>query len=267
MAIVVSVLAYLANVQKNQSLDRLAELEGQSAALADQASQLQAELNARGEPVPYFYTTPTEKPFAMAGAGALHAVDPVTGEDRIVATFPEGEYYQLYAHPRRGWDGRIFLSRVLSDAPSLELYAFNVENGTAFERVSFNDDLPFMRQAVALSPDQTTLVAVYDNSNDPASMRSADGARKYVAFNLLTGEREEQAIGADYYFASAYDDASGAVGLNVSFETDTCAQATLYRQDVAVTGEPVFPRRVLGVGGFCIKTPPAVVNEGVDSSQ
>jgi hypothetical protein len=249
LAIGVSVLAYMTYSKGNTTFSRLIEVQNQNTSLSTQIGQLQQDLDNAPEPVPYFYTSPTELPRELE-QGALHSVDPITGEDTIIVNFPEGQYYEVLAQPRRDWDGRIFLKKIMQ-APNLAVFSLNVNSGTELVAIDINEDLPVLSSAVKISPDETTLAAVYDNPQDPESIEFGQVVRNVVFWNLLTGDRYAPEIGDDFFFAEAYDGPAGATGIDVRWISDTCIQAAIFTQDYTEAGDAIYPRPQFGYGNYC----------------
>ncbi len=249
LALGVSVLAYMTYSKGNATFARLTEVQTQNTALSSQITQLQSDLDNRPEPIPYFYASPTELPRELE-QGALHAVDPHTGEDTVLINFPDGMYYEVLAQPRRGWNGKVFLKQI-QQAPNLSVYSFDIESGTELVALDLNSELPTSSAAIALSPDETTLAAIYDNPQDPESYELGQVVRNVVFWNLLTGERYAPEIGDDFYFAEAYDGPAGATGFDVRWTSDTCIQTAIFTQNLTEAGDPIYPRAQFGYGNYC----------------
>ncbi len=237
----------------NATFARLNEVQSQNTALSSQIGQLQTELDNKPDAIPYFYTTPTELPRELE-QGALHAVDPFTGEDTVIINFPDGQYYEVLAQPRRDWDGRVFL-KLIQQAPNLSVYSFDIDTGTELIALDMNANLPASSAAVALSPDETTLAAIYDNPQDPESIELGQVVRNVVFWNLLTGERYAPEIGDDFFFAEAYDGPSGATGFDIRWTSDACIQTAIFTQNLTEAGDPIYPRSQFGYGDYCNSSP------------
>lgn len=118
----------------------------------------------------------------------IRVVDPETGEDSLLYS-NENQPFILYAVPRLGYDGRIFLNRYTPGTEQFQTpYVFNVATKENPVPVSFADKLPFATFAGAqvLSPDERRIVVAYDNPYlDPK-----DVVQKEIAvWDLLTGEK------------------------------------------------------------------------------
>ncbi len=251
LAVATSVIAYLFFVKTNAATVRVSELQKQSLVLSEQANALQQTLEQAPKAVPSYYTTPAIRPYVTPTS--ILAEDMRTGSKTTVATLPEGQHYDMYAQPQRGFDGRIFLRRVMldSDIPRLLLAEFNVESGTELTPIPFLEQLPFIASAVALSPNQRYLAAAYDNPNDPSS--SADAvSRRFVFWDLVSGKADERTANADYGFASNYGDFGGAGDFEVFWMNHQCAEVKTYRIAKDASGKEIFPRDTLGYTIFCL---------------
>lgn len=228
--------------------ERLANAQTQNAQLATDAASLQDALVSAPKPVPYYYTTPTD--FPPSGPSALHAIA-ADGTDTIVATFPDEQFFQVYAEPKRGYDGRIFLKQLFldSDVPSLRLFAFDTESGDTMTPITL--ELPFMRQAIFLSPDETTLLALYDNPNDPESIRMGQTVPNLTFWNLLSGESYSPEIPEGARFSDAID-MGGAGGFQAQWVTDRCARAVAYVKKLNEDGFETFPRAYASYDTYCV---------------
>lgn len=145
---------------------RALETEATEARLAAQkaeaeAAALKADAEGAPEPMPFFYTK------GIFPSTELHAVDPLTRTYEVI--YKKELSFRLYAVPRLGYDGRIFLDRLFEgDDPTAYPLVFDVNTRKDPVPVSFTADLPFVGEAQAVSPDETRLAAAYDNpSNDP----------------------------------------------------------------------------------------------------
>lgn len=239
---------YVAWRQGSSLEKRLSDAKTQNAQLATDAASLQDALTSAPKPMPYYYTTPTN--FPPSGPSALHAVA-TDGTDTIVATFPDEQFFQVYAQPKRGFDGRIFLKQLFldSDLPSLRLFAFDTESGDTMTPVTL--ELPFMKQAIFLSPDETTLLALYDNPNDPESIRMGQAVPNLTFWNLLTGASYSPEIAEGARFSEAID-MSGAGGFQAQWVTDRCARAVAYVKKLNEDGSEIFPRAYASYDTYCV---------------
>ena len=223
-----AVLAYLSwdkagkVARENDALtESVEELEDANADLVvelDEALQL-------AEPTPFFYTTLRE---SEEGLVTTLYRGSVNGAEEVFSTTGDQEHvgYSVYANPRVGYDGRIWLHRVASgDDPGLTLFEFDVETDTTLEQAGFADAMP-LRQSAAISPDETLIAAVYGEGH---SVRP-DLANKAVVWNVLTGEMTEVVtLGPGEYFAGTPDpEYPVAVPSNVYWQDNECFYAQVF---------------------------------------
>ena len=154
----------------------------------------------------FFYTMYPDAPGQKA---EVHVVHNDTGEDETLA-----EGYELYAVPQRSYDGKIYAIEEAGegDNPSRRLYEIDVVSGEVNE-VVFSQDLPFVFEATALSPDQTKLVAAYDNTLDHDGAETAP-TRELVVWNLLDGTSAVLTTLEDGQYFSEYNGPNAFAGAN-----------------------------------------------------
>ncbi|OGL71452.1 hypothetical protein A3B32_00350 [Candidatus Uhrbacteria bacterium RIFCSPLOWO2_01_FULL_53_9] len=181
VAVAAFVLMYLSWRQGSSLQERLTQTQQQNAQLTSKAAELQEALDNTPEPIPFFYAR------AESGTGThLVEVDPKTGDERTVFTLPESlGGFDALAVPRVGFDGRVFLTWIPTSYDWLapNVYPFNVKTDSELIKASFSDDLPKDQQAVAISPDETMIAAVYSEGLNNDKFSDA-----LVVWNLLTGE-------------------------------------------------------------------------------
>lgn len=158
---------------------------------------------------PFFYVANYYYGDRSGTPSELHAIDRVTGEGAVVYRNEETPLVELVAAPELGFDGRVFIHAALgdSDNPYLNLQEVNTLTDGVID-VAWADELP-TRDALAVSPDQTKIAAVYDNE------MLGDASREIVVYDVLTGERTVigQLTGNEHFarvfgenvFAGAYD--------------------------------------------------------------
>lgn len=254
LLVIAAILAYLSWNQGLKVALENVQLQENNQVLQGQNTELQADLDealAQPGPIPYYYTT-AEDPFISNTE--LHAVDPITGEDTVV--FSVEGYYQVFAQPARNWDGRIFLNKFIEgDFPGYDLYSFDTATGQELVPVSFMSDLPFLRTAMAVSPDGQWIAAAYDNPNDPGSSES-DVRQQFIFWNLVTGEQviADTLQAGNQFFSSSYSGFGGAEGLNVFWSDHNCARVAVYTTTEA-------GRTSTGSREYCLPDPPTTQNQ------
>ncbi|NQV11835.1 hypothetical protein HQ524_00575 [Candidatus Uhrbacteria bacterium] len=207
------------------------------------------------KPAPFFYTT-AELTEDGDLTTTLHSLTTEGKADIFTTTGPFSTSYSVYATPRVGFDGRIWLDENSdTNSPGIALREFDTIAGTTLMPTLFSDFLP-VPDAIALSPDETRIAAAYSNENTARP----DLAGQLVAWDLLTGDMtslgtlEPSEHFGDTYFSEIWD--SQISTFNVQWESNDCAVSSVYA-DVAVEAtETEAAKTVRQYGGnryFCME--------------
>ncbi|MFZ2682248.1 MAG: hypothetical protein WAZ14_04105 [Patescibacteria group bacterium] len=155
----------------------------------------------------------------------LIMIDRETGAETVLQEIVAG-VIGVVAVPQVGFDGRIFISVMgEGDNPGLGLSVLDLETPSASAvSVAFADKLPFVgREATKVSPDQTSLAALYYN---PAMNELS---REVAVWNLLTGQREVLGKIADTEaFTPTLHGLGGSSGYELSWTSQDCVSAYVY---------------------------------------
>lgn len=179
-------------------------------------------LNQKGDKTvanPFFYTEYKNTPAVMMYNSETKSSDKIL------------DGYLLYASPKIGYDGRIFVvkSKGDSDSPYINVQELNVSTKSLTDA---NIQEPFNAEAMELSPDGVHVLALYDNlpTIDPKEIP----AKSVVAWNLLTGEYKILgSVSATEYLAEFHGENifTGATGFNVTWENLNCVRVSVYKDD------------------------------------
>ncbi len=249
-----AVMAYL-------SWDNGAKLANENRSLSEtvisfqsQNEQLQEALDEEMErpgPTPFYHAV-----FNGSEGTDLQAIDPETGDEQTVFTVPvEAGIVSVWATPRVGFDGRVFLSWSPAgdhDIVRFTVYPFNLESDTELQAAEITSGLPEDYSATQLSPSETHVAAVYsdqlnqDGRADQFAIWDLQGD-SIVAQEPVDGSRSFGAVA----YASPFDDEGElwASNFNIRWVSPTCARATSYLVDRS-TGERVNPQ----IHELCIPT-------------
>lgn len=205
--------------------------------------QAQEDLVNAPKPVPFFYTTTTGTPEDSL-VTVLHKVTADSDTELFTTTSPRHEpaSYNVYAIPRVGYDGRIWLNET-SDVhnDNLILREFNTETGTELLPATFADDLP-VKYATALSPDNTKIVAVYDTGN----VARPDLAEHIVVWNIVTDAMTYiGTLSPGEYFANSDSKTK------VQWVTNDCVETAVY-SDVKSESSDEIVRKYADTRTFCM---------------
>ncbi|MBT6254108.1 hypothetical protein HOI83_02655 [Candidatus Uhrbacteria bacterium] len=217
--------------------------------------QARDDLENAPKPAPFFYTS-----YAVTEANevttALHSLTSDSDSELFVTTGPGSTSYSVYATPRVGFDGRVWLDESSdTDSPGIWLREFDSIAGTELTPSLFSDFLP-QSDAMALSPDETRIVAAYGIDN----VARPDLAGQIVSWNLLTGDMvslgtlpEGEHFG-DTYFSEIWG--SDISTYNIQWKDNNCALSSIYTEVAvdATEGEPAMTtRQYEGNREFCME--------------
>ncbi|NQV11834.1 hypothetical protein HQ524_00570 [Candidatus Uhrbacteria bacterium] len=149
------------------------------------------------------------------------------GVDELVYTSQTPhEILKVYAQPRVGFDGKIFIQRLSEgDDPGLNLQTLDTATGQ-IGIAQLNKDLPGAR-ATILSPDERMIAAVYDNPEfglDTLELK---------VWSLLDDSSETLVTLADNEsFVSAYDGLGGSYGQKITWTSLSCVEVLIYKKSI-----------------------------------
>lgn len=169
--------------------------------------------------VPFFYTDTIEN-----GQTSLWSTDRCTGEEHMVISYQQIPI-QLIAAPELNYDGRIFYSLINThDEIGYGVSELDVETKVAQE-ASFSSYLPSNGEAREVSPDQTKMAVLYDNTVAGDDQRAAGVIDLLSGELTIVGELEDGQYYSEYQGEDTY---SGASGFTIQWLSDECFQAAIY---------------------------------------
>jgi len=197
--------------------EEIQKVKDEKAALI--VAQEKAIADVKAALTPAFYTTSAPK-------SQLIMVDRETGAETVLYEVQAGGI-DIVAVPQVGYEGIIYLgARGEGDMPSLGLFAFDVAKKEEIT-LPVNTQLPLVKDAIAVSPDQTRLAAVYYNE---AGINET--SREIVVWDLKTGTKKVIGkIDPGQYFSrfSGENTFAGADGYSVSWTNNNTVATEVFK--------------------------------------
>ncbi|MEK7108409.1 MAG: hypothetical protein AAB898_01945, partial [Patescibacteria group bacterium] len=237
LLIIAAVLAYLSWDNGLKLARENVQLLSAATQLQDQNNDLRAQMDA-SVPIPFFYSQWLPESIHSR----IHRIDPITKVDTIIATIP-GRHLDVFAQPRVGYNGTIWLSEFPlgdHDFASIQFHSFQVDGDGDATPVPFQANLPPNPTALALSPDETRIAAIYSDRQNPY----ADNA--VVVWDFATGQATRvDTLPDGSSFAPTYTpDLLMADGYRLWWSSNDCVMSPTYRiqedQSRLYTSTPVF---------------------------
>ncbi len=198
---------------------------------------------------PLLYTRKSEE---SVYGNAVVKVDGQTGEETVVYTPPAGKAVEILSVPQIDYDGRIYVGVVCAacDNPNWEdIVELNLEQNNDTETAKFFDPTSMVRDALAISPDQTKIALARYND---AAVSSA-GVIEII--DVYTGQKQQVGtLGEGEYFSQYFG--QNTLGLAVGYEvrwTDLrCLSLTIYEDDEMNAGSDLKSYKESRV--YCLDT-------------
>ncbi|HJN85330.1 MAG TPA: hypothetical protein QF873_03375 [Patescibacteria group bacterium] len=261
LLIAAAAVAYITWANSEDLKSQIVDLNSNAQQIALERDQISADLDqARDDlenapkPAPFFYTSyaVTEENEVTT---TLHSLTSDSDSALFETTGPGSLSYRVYAAPRVGFDGRVWLDESAdSDSPSISLREFDSIAGTELVPTLFSDFLP-VPDAIALSPDETRIVAAYGIEN----IARPDLAGQIVSWSLLTGDMtsigtltEGEHFG-DVYYSEIWE--SDISTYNIQWKDNNCAVSSIYKEvivEATETEAQSTTRQYDGNREFCI---------------
>jgi hypothetical protein len=247
------VLAYITWSNGEALKSQITNLTSNSQQIAQERDKINGDLESAlmdlenaPKPSPFFYTSYAATDVGEEVATTLHSLTSDGDVEIFTTSGPGSTTYSVYAMPRVGFDGRIWLDENAdTDSPSIQLREFDTVLGTELTPAVFADFIP-QPDATRLSPDETRIATVYSRDN---SIRP-DLAGQVVVWNLLSGDMVSiGTLEANEHFSDLLD---GFEYFGVSWKDNNCVRSDVYSDSVPEEG--VEQTRVWsGSREFCIE--------------